>query len=172
MPALVSMMCWLHFTSSFSLPFIRMRTVLIVSFLFFAYSAQTYTALEQLTKSEHYVNQTTVNATSAVSGNGATSAGPYQTYTNKAATNVYQPSSVTPQVYNNQNYANAQPSNNSSSYSSSANTYSSYNQGAVNSYQAQQSNLTNSVNNSSSVTNVSNSGTTSVGSTSSVNNTR
>lgn len=128
-------------------------------------------ALEQLTKSEHYVNQTTVNATS-VAGNGATNAGPYQSYTNKSAT-AYQPqSSVTPQVYSNQNYANPQVSNSSNYSSTSSNTYSSYNQGAVNSYQTQQSNLTNNVNNSSSVTNVSNSSTASVGSTSSVNNTR
>ncbi|XP_055317278.1 protein lingerer [Sitodiplosis mosellana] len=124
-------------------------------------------ALEQLTKSDHYVNQSNVNATS-VSGNGASTSGTYQTYTNKSST-VYQPSNVAPQSYNNSNYANTQASN-SSNYSSSTNTYNSYNQGPVNSYQTQQSNLTNSVNNTSSVTNVSNSGSTSVGSTSSVNN--
>lgn len=126
-------------------------------------------ALEQLTKSDHYVNQSNVNVTS-VSGNGASTAGTYQTYTNKSST-VYQPSNVAPQGYTNSNYANTQASN-SSNYSSSTNTYNSYNQGPVNSYQTQQSNLTNSVNNSSSVTNVSNSGSTSVGSTSSVNNAR
>ncbi|XP_031635944.1 protein lingerer isoform X7 [Contarinia nasturtii] len=124
-------------------------------------------ALEQLTKSDHYVNQSNVNATS-VSGNGASTAGTYQTYT-KTST-VYQPSNVTPQGYNNSNYANTQTASNSSNYSSSTNTYNSYNQGSVNSYQTQQSNLTNSVNNSSSVTNVSNSGSTSVGNTTSVNN--
>lgn len=127
-------------------------------------------ALEQLTKSDHYANQATVNATSSVSGNGASTAGSYQTYTNKPAT-VYQQPNVAPQGYNNSNYANTQVSN-SSSYSSGTNTYSSYNQGTVNSYQAQQSSLANNVNNSSSVTNVSNSNSTPVGSSSSVNNSR
>lgn len=133
------------------------------SFLFF-FSFAIQAALEQLTKPDHYGNQSS-NATS-VSGNGASAT--YQTYTNKSA-NVYQAPNPQ-QGYTNSNYANTQVSN-SSNYSSSTNTYNAYNQVPVNSYQTQQSNLTNSVNNSSSVTNVSNSGST-VGSTSSVNNAR
>lgn len=129
-------------------------------------------ALEQLTKSEHYANTAAGNATS-VSGNG--SSANYQTYTNKSAGTVYQQTGVAPQTYSNSNYANTQVSN-SSNYPSATNTYSSYNQASVNSYQTQQqSNLSNSVNNSSSATSVANSGSVQnipVGSNSAVNNSR
>lgn len=102
------------------------------------------TALEQLTKSEHYTNQSAVN-TSSVTNNGNTGAPSYQTYNNKSA-NVYQQSA--PQGYSNTNYANTQVSA-GANYQTATNTYSSYNQSSVNSYQQQQSNAANSVNNTS-----------------------
>lgn len=132
-----------------------------------------FAALEQLTKADHYSNQSGVNSAS-VTNNGTAGAGSYQTYNNKPAA-VYPQSA--PQGYANSNYANTQVST-GTNYQTNTNTYSSYNQGSVNSYQQQQANVSNSVNNSSSVPNASNVATNAtgqsipVGSSSAVNNSR
>lgn len=111
--------------------------------------------ISKLLKTPYIYYFHTVGNSTSVSGNGNSTAGSYQTYTNKSAT-VYQQTAAQPQGFSNTNYANTQVSN-SSNYPSATNTYSSYNQASVNSYQTPQpSNVSTNVNNSTSVTSVGN----------------